>query len=117
MFKAKEVAICGMFAALTAASAQIAIPIGPVPFTLQVLAVILTGFLLGPYLGFWAQLIYLLVGALGLPVFAGLRGGMAHLYGPTGGYLVAFPISALVVGWVSQRFKGFAGYFFASTAA
>jgi biotin transport system substrate-specific component len=87
-----------LMAALTAVAALIAIPIFPVPFTLQVLAVILSGFLLGPRYGALAQTIYVLVGAAGAPVFAEFSGGLGRVLGPTGGYLVAFPIAAAVAG-------------------
>jgi biotin transport system substrate-specific component len=87
-----------LMAAVTAVAAQIAIPIFPVPFTLQVLAVILSGLLLGPRYGALAQAIYVLVGAVGVPVFSEFRGGLGHLLGPTGGYLVAYPIAAAIAG-------------------
>jgi biotin transport system substrate-specific component len=76
-----------LMAAVTAVAAQIAIPLpfSPVPFTLQVLAVILSGLLLGPRYGALAQAIYLLIGAVGVPVFAQFRGGLGVLLGPTGG--------------------------------
>ena len=87
-----------LMAAVTAVAAQIAIPIFPVPFTLQVLAVILSGLLLGPRYGALAQAIYVLVGAVGVPVFAEFRGGLGVILGPTGGYLVSYPIAAAVAG-------------------
>ena len=89
-----------LMAAVTAVAAQIAIPLpfSPVPFTLQVMAVILSGFLLGPRYGALAQAIYLLIGAVGVPVFAQLRGGLGVLLGPTGGYLLSYPIAAAVAG-------------------
>jgi len=85
-------------AAVTAVAAQIAIPIFPVPFTLQVLAVILSGLLLGSRYGALAQAIYVLVGAVGAPVFAEFSGGLGVLLGPTGGYLVSYPVAAAVAG-------------------
>jgi len=87
-----------LMAAFTAVAAQITIPIPPVPFTMQVLAVILTGLLLGPRYGALAQAIYVLVGAVGVPVFAGLTGGLGHVLGPTGGYLISYPVAAAVAG-------------------
>ena len=80
-----------LMAAVTAATAQITVPILPVPFTLQVLAVILSGLLLGPRYGVLAQAIYVLVGAVGVPVFAEFSGSMGVVLGPTGGYLVPTP--------------------------
>ena len=85
-------------AAVTAVAAQIAVPIPPVPFTMQVLAVILSGLLLGVRTGALAQAIYVLVGAVGVPVFAGFKGGLGIVLGPTGGYLISYPIAAAVAG-------------------
>ncbi len=87
-----------LMAAVTAVAAQIAVPIPPVPFTLQVLAVILSGLLLGPRYGALAQAIYVLVGAVGVPVFAEFSGGLGVILGPRGGYLVSYPIAAAVAG-------------------
>ena len=89
-----------LMAAVTAVAAQIAIPLpfSPVPFTLQVPAVVLSGFLLGPRHGALAQAIYVLVGAVGVPVFAGFKGGLGVIFGPTGGYLVSYPLAAAVAG-------------------
>ena len=87
-----------LMAALTAVMAQITVPLPSVPFTMQVLAVVLSGLLLGPRYGALAQVVYLLLGAVGLPVFAGLKGGLGVLVGPTGGYLFSYPIAAAVAG-------------------
>ena len=88
-------------AALVAAAAQVTgvIPGTPVPFTLQPLAVLVVGGLLGPSLGASSLILYLLLGAAGLPVFTpiGLPGA-ARLIGPTGGYLLAYPVAAFAVG-------------------
>lgn len=88
-------------AALVAAAAQIAVPLPgtPVPITLQPLAVLLVGGLLGPGLGAGSLLLYLALGAAGLPVFTphGLP-GLARLAGPTGGYLLSYPIAAFAAG-------------------
>jgi biotin transport system substrate-specific component len=87
--------------ALVALAAQVAVPIPgtPVPFTLQPLAVLIVGGLLGPGLGAASLVLYLVLGAAGLPVFTpfGLP-GIARLIGPTGGYLLAYPLAAAVVG-------------------
>jgi len=93
-------------AAVTAAAAQITIPLFPVPFTLQVLAVILSGLLLGVRHGALAQAVYVLVGALGVPVFAGFTGGLGHIVGPTGGYLISYPIAAAVAGLAAKSVAG-----------
>ena len=84
-------------------SAQIAIPLMPVPVTGQTFAVLLVGALLGGRLGAAAVLAYLAEGAIGLPVFSGLAGGAAHHVGPTGGYLAAFLPAAWIVGALCER--------------
>jgi biotin transport system substrate-specific component len=91
------------FAVLTAIGARIAVPLpgSPVPFTFEVVAVLAAGFLLGPRLGAASQVTYLAAGAAGLPVFAA-GGGLAYLLGPTGGYLLAYPVAALLVGMVAK---------------
>jgi biotin transport system substrate-specific component len=90
---------------VTALAAQIAIPLPftPVPITGQTFAVVLSGAVLGARRGALAQLLYLAEGALGLPVFAVGGAGVATLLGPTGGYLIAFPIAAAITGALAQR--------------
>ena len=98
-----------LMATLTAVGAYIVIPIGPVPIVLQNLFVMLAGLLLG---GRWALTsvgVYLLAGAIGLPVFAGGTGGIGKFVGPTGGYLVGFAAAAYIIGIISQRGKGRTG--------
>ena len=90
-----------LMAAVTAVAAQITVPLFAVPFTLQVLAVILSGLLLGPRYGALAMTIYLLVGAVGAPIFAQFHGGLGTIAGPTGGYLVSYPLAAAVAGLAS----------------
>ncbi len=86
-----------LLAALLAASAWISIPIGAVPITLQVFIVLLAGLLLPPRGAFAAVAVYILLGAVGLPVFAGGLGGVGVLVGPTGGYLWGFALGATTV--------------------
>jgi biotin transport system substrate-specific component len=88
-----------------ALSAQIAIPLpfSPVPVTGQTLAVLLTGALLGSRRGGLCLLAYLVEGIVGLPVFAGGKAGLAHLLGPTGGYLVGFIAAAYITGLLAER--------------
>ena len=87
-------------ALLVALSAQVVVPVplSPVPMTLQPLAVLVVGGLLGASAGVSALILYIALGALGLPVFAGGGAGFLHLIGPTGGYLLAFPVAAGVTG-------------------
>jgi biotin transport system substrate-specific component len=89
-----------LFAAVTAAAAQVEIPHQPIPFTLQTFAVLLSGAMLGARNGALSQLLYLAFGLLGLPVYAQFGSGVLHIVGPTGGYLLAFPIAAFVVGYL-----------------
>jgi biotin transport system substrate-specific component len=100
------------FAVLTAVGARLAGPLPgtAVPFTLQAAAVLLAGFVLGPRLGAASQTLYLAAGLAGLPVFAA-GGGAAYLLGPTGGYLLAFPVGAAVAGLVAGRWNGLPGLF------
>ena len=96
-----DLGLIAVFAAFTAVCAVLpAIPVGPVavPITLQTLAVYLTGLVLGGRRGFLAILLYVVVGLVGLPVFAGFRGGPSVLAGPSAGYIVAFPLAALCAG-------------------
>jgi biotin transport system substrate-specific component len=94
--------------ALTAAAAQVSFPLPftPVPFTLQPMVVLLGGAALGSRLGMTSQALYLLAGIAGLPVFAAssvLPPGPLRLLGPTGGYLMAYPLAAFVTGWLAER--------------
>jgi biotin transport system substrate-specific component len=86
-----------------AASSWIEVPMFPVPMTMQTFAVTLIGALYGWRLGIVTVLTWLGEAALGFPVLAGGAGGLAHFAGPTGGYLVAFPIAAAIVGWLAER--------------
>ena len=99
----RSVSLVFAFSLLTALAAQVVIPIGPVPITAQTFAVLLTGALLGSRLGAMAMIVYLIEGASGLPFFYGGHGGLAHLFGPTGGYLVAFPAAAFITGAFSEN--------------
>jgi biotin transport system substrate-specific component len=90
----------------TCAHISVPLPFTPVPITLQNFAVILVGMVLGPVVGFSAVLLYLAEGAMGLPVFTPHSvGGVAHLLGPNGGYLFAYPIAAAVAGWVVRAMQ------------
>lgn len=112
--KTKSLVLCALFAALTAVCSQIALtlPITQVPFNLATLAVFLAGGLLGASAGFVSLLVYVLMGAIGIPVFAQFSGGFQILIGPTGGYIVGFVVGAWVTGLVAERFakRGFFVY-------
>jgi biotin transport system substrate-specific component len=98
--------VAAVLGAVTVAiAAQVAVPLigTPVPMTLQPLAVLVVGGLLGARLGAAALVLYLALGALGLPVFTpGGLPGAARLLGPTGGYLLSYPVAAAVVGWLAS---------------
>ncbi|RJP70018.1 MAG: biotin transporter BioY [Ignavibacteriales bacterium] len=98
----KEITWIGIFSILTALAAQVAVPTQPVPFTLQTMFVLLSGAFLGSRNGAYSQVLYLLVGAIGVPVFSNLSFGINVLFGPTGGYLLAFPVAAYLTGRIIE---------------
>ena len=101
--RTRDLAYAALFAALTAVGALVSIPfIGPVPFTLQVLFVLLAGMVIGPRLGALSMLAYLGLGLVA-PVYAQGASGFATLFGPAGGYLWGFVASAALVGAIAQR--------------
>jgi biotin transport system substrate-specific component len=104
--KLRMVVLASLMAALTAVGAYIHVPIGPVPIVLSTLFVILSGLLLGSRWGLASMSLYLLVGAIGIPVFYGGKGGIAHFFGPTGGYLLGYILAAWVTGFISEKSRG-----------
>src|SRR3989338_2599379 len=113
--KLKGMVFAALFAALTGAVAwfKIPLPFTPVPITLQTLMVLLSGAVLGAYYGGLSMIVYLILGAIGLPVFAGGSSGIPALLGPTGGYLLSYPVAAFVVGKMIEKKKlnAFVRYF------
>jgi len=104
--RSRGIALAATFAALISLTSPVRIPLDPitqVPITLQVFVVYLAAALLGARYGALSMVIYLVLGAVGLPVFAGLSFGTAVLLGPTGGYLFAFPVATLLGGYVARR--------------
>ncbi|MBA4115493.1 MAG: biotin transporter BioY [Rubrobacter sp.] len=91
------------FSAFVALTAQVSLPLLPVPLTLQTLGVLFTGAVLGSKRGTLALLLYVAEGAIGLPVFAGGASGIGVIIGPTGGYLVGFVVAAGIVGLLAER--------------
>lgn len=104
--KIRSMVLTSLFAALIAAGAYISIPLAPVPITLQTLFIITAGLLGGKRIGLSAVAVYLAAGAAGLPVFSGGTGGIAHLVGPTGGFLFGSLISVLIAGTFSDISTG-----------
>lgn len=103
--KARNMALCALFAALLAVCAWVAVPVGDTVFTMQTFGVFLALGLLGGKKGTAAIFVYLALGAVGLPVFTGFRGGIGGLIGVTGGYLTGFLLSGLVY-WLLTGFLG-----------
>lgn len=100
----KDICYSAIFAAIIAVLAQLSIPLpGGVPLTLQTLAVMLAGVILGAKNGCIAVIIYILLGAVGLPVYAGFKGGLSTILGPTGGFIVSFWTISLCAG-LGMRF-------------
>lgn len=93
-----------LFAAVICAGCFIAVPAGPggVPVILQNMFVVLSSLILGGFGGFWAAVIFVAAGALGLPVYSGGTGGIAHLFGPTGGFLAGYIPAALAAGLIAR---------------
>ena len=95
----KQITLSALFAALTAVGGYLAFPLpfSPVPVTAQSLSVMLAGCLLRPVTAFWSMVVFILIGAIGLPVFFGGSSGIGILVGPTGGYIISWPIAAYLI--------------------
>ena len=103
-FRPLTLCLCGLFAALSAVLSWTSIPIGAVPVTLTHVSVFMAAGLLGPWYGAASQLAFVLLGAAGAPVFSGFRGGLGHIAGPSGGFILGYILTALVTGLVIRRF-------------
>ena len=101
--KVIDIIFIALFVAIIAVCSQIIIPFGQIPFTLQTLAVLLSASLLGAKRGSCSVFIYILLGAVGLPVFSGFSGGLSFLLGPTGGYIIGFLFTAFIVGFITEK--------------
>ena len=97
--------LSALFAALIVVGSYIAIPFVPVPLVLANFFALLAGLLLGPVYGGLSVLLYLVLGALGLPVFAGGSGGFGHFASPTGGFLLGYLLEAVAAGFVARGMK------------
>jgi len=100
----------GVFTAFIAASAQLSIPAPTGVFTLQTFVIALAGIILGAKKGALSALVYVMVGAIGLPVFAGFKGGFGVVFGATGGYILSFPLLALCAGIGSDLYDKYDKY-------
>ena len=105
LLNTKNMVLTAMFTAIISVLSQIQIPINTIPFSLGLFAIFLTGALLEPRYAFLAVLTYLLLGAAGVPVFANFKSGLQALAGPTGGYLISYPIVALITSLSACRIK------------
>ncbi|PWM47237.1 MAG: biotin transporter BioY [Clostridiales bacterium] len=94
----RKLVFISLCAAIIAICSLVSFPIGPIPVTLQTFAIALVGYFLGAKNGVIATIVYILIGAIGLPVFAGFKGGFAAIAGPTGGFLIGFILMALLCG-------------------
>lgn len=104
MKRTHNLTACAMMVAILAVLAQISIPMpSQVPLTLQTAGIILAGLVLGPQMGALSVLVYLLLGAVGAPVFAAGRGGLGVVAGPTGGFFVGFVLAVLLIGWLLKE--------------
>ena len=97
--------MCALFVAFISICSQIAIHIGMVPISMSLLAIFMTGLILGMKYGTISVIVYILLGITGIPVFAGAKGGLAVILGPTGGFLIGYILCAFIVGIVADRFN------------
>lgn len=100
-----QMTTCAIMAALMCVLGPMSIPIGPIPVSLTNFVIYLTVMLIGGKLATVSYLLYLFLGAAGMPVFSGYQGGPAKLAGPTGGYLIGFILMALISGWFVRKFR------------
>lgn len=101
--KTKKLVYCALFSAVIAVMSLIAIPTPPIPLNMALLAVLLAGGMLGRKYGTLSVVVYILLGVAGLPVFAGFRGGLSTLTGPTGGFIAGYVAVAFVTGAVYEK--------------
>ncbi len=98
----KEMTLVAMFTGLTAVGAFISIPLGEVPITLQTLFVILSGLILGPKLGALSQIVYIFLGLIGVPIFAGFSGGLQTVMKPSFGFVIGFVFATYIIGKIAH---------------
>lgn len=100
----KMLIVTALFAAIIGIMAQLTIPLPLVPITGQTLAIGLAATILGKRYGTLSVLVYIMLGIIGLPVFSGMASGLGVVFGPTGGYILAFIPTAFLIGWALERF-------------
>ena len=109
--RTRSIAFVALTVAITAVSAWVTVPLGPVPFTLQIFAVAFMVLVLQPKEAVAAITAYLVLGAVGVPVLANFSGGIDKFVGPTGGFLISFPIMAYIIGLGVEHRDAFKGAF------
>lgn len=102
---ARDLIITALFTSLTSVSGFISVPLGPVPITMQTIFVVLSGLIIGAKLGALSQIIYVMLGLIGLPVFSGGTGGLTSIISPTFGFLIGFILAAYVIGKLTEKNK------------
>ncbi len=109
MNKIKQISKISLFAAFISVSVYLIppfmIPFVQIPFTMQTMFIILAGFIFTPFEAFLTVLLYVFIGAVGLPVYSGARGGMSVLLGPTGGFIMLFPLVSLLIATLKSKTK------------
>lgn len=101
----KDFIFAALFTAFIAVSAMITVPLGPIPFTLQTFAITLVMFIAKPKVALLSMVIYILLGAIGAPIFSSMKGGIGVLMGPTGGFLIGYLLGIFPVGFAMQKFN------------
>lgn len=118
LFSTKDICYVALFTAVIAVMAQISIPMPlGVPMTMQTFAITLAAVVVGAKLSTISTTIYLLLGAVGVPVLAGFSGGLSKFVGPTGGFLISFPLMAFIIGFGMEHRKAFKGAYILSLIA
>ena len=99
----KDFIFAALFTAFIAVSAMITVPLGPIPFTLQTFAITLVMFIAKPKVALLSMVIYILLGAIGAPIFSSMKGGIGVLMGPTGGFLIGYLLGIFPIGIGMQK--------------
>lgn len=103
--KSYSIVLMGLFVAIMAVCAWVSIPMVPIPITLQTMGVFITVSILGAKKGTVSIIIYILLGAIGLPVFSNFTGGFGIILSPTGGFILGFIFTTIIAGFISEHFK------------
>jgi len=99
----RDITQIGLFSSLTAIGAFISIPIGPVPISMQTFFVLLSGIILGSKKAMLSQIVYVILGLIGLPIFAGFTGGLQTIFKPSFGFIISFIVASYLVGKIAEQ--------------